>query len=71
MGYWIDKGTADQQALTFMSSIDNTKIFSFFTLGAAPIPITPKHAATTTKPCTAKTVKSSGPIAVKVRLTRS
>ncbi|WP_321532116.1 heme utilization cystosolic carrier protein HutX [uncultured Desulfuromonas sp.] len=36
MGYWIDKGTADQQALTFMSSIDNTKIFSFFTLGAAP-----------------------------------
>jgi putative heme utilization carrier protein HutX len=36
MGYWIDKGIADQQAMNFITSIDNTRIFSFFTLGAHP-----------------------------------
>ena len=36
MGYWIDKGTANQEAMDFMGSISATRVFSFFTLGAAP-----------------------------------
>ncbi len=36
MGFWIDKGTANKEALEFMKTITNTKVFTFFTLGAYP-----------------------------------
>lgn len=36
MGCWIDKGTANKEALEFMKTLCNTKIFTFFTLGAYP-----------------------------------
>ncbi len=36
MGYWVDKGTADANALEFMKSITNTKVALFATLGAYP-----------------------------------
>lgn len=36
MGFWVDKGTANKEALAFMQTLENTRVFSFFTLGAYP-----------------------------------
>jgi len=36
MGYWVDKGTADKNAMDYMKSISNKKVAIFATLGAYP-----------------------------------
>lgn len=36
MGFWVDKGTADQAAMNYMKSIKGKKIGLFMTLGAYP-----------------------------------
>ena len=34
MGFWVDKGTANKEACEFMNTLRDTKVFTFFTLGA-------------------------------------
>ena len=36
MGYWVDKGTADEASRTILKSLDNPYIALFATLGADP-----------------------------------
>jgi len=36
MGFWVDKGVADESAASYMKTITGKKVFSFFTLGAFP-----------------------------------
>jgi flavodoxin len=36
VGTWIDKGSADPQATTFIQKLENKKVAFFFTLGAYP-----------------------------------
>jgi len=36
MGYWIDKGTADEEAVDYMKTITGKKVAQFVTLGAYP-----------------------------------
>jgi flavodoxin len=36
MGYWVDKGTADKNAMEYMKTISDKKVAIFATLGAYP-----------------------------------
>ena len=36
LGYWVDKGTADQKCLTYMEKVKGKKVALFGTLGAYP-----------------------------------
>lgn len=36
MGYWVDKGTADQEAINYMQTVSGKKVAQFVTLGAYP-----------------------------------
>lgn len=36
IGYWADKGTADQKAMDYMKKVTNAQVFVFSTLGAYP-----------------------------------
>lgn len=36
VGYWVDKGTADPKAMTYMKEITHSNVFVFATLGAYP-----------------------------------
>lgn len=53
MGFWVDRGVADEKAAAYMKTITGKKVFSFFTLGADP---NSEHA----KSCHEKTAQGYG-----------